>query len=63
MIGDDISISIIEIKNDQVKIGVNAPKNVKVFRLEIFDDIKAENKAAALSATTLRELRPLPKST
>jgi carbon storage regulator len=56
MIGDDISVSIIEIKNDQVKIGVSAPRTVKVFRREIFDDVKAENQAAARSSG----LRPLP---
>jgi carbon storage regulator len=49
MIGNDISVSIIEIRPDQVKIGVDAPKKVKVFRQEIFDEIAAENKAAALS--------------
>ena len=53
MIGDDISISIIEIRGDQVRIGVDAPKTVKVFRQEVFDAIKAENKAAAQSALSL----------
>ncbi|MDR2144528.1 MAG: carbon storage regulator CsrA [Treponema sp.] len=49
MIGSDISISIIEIRGDQVRIGVDAPKTVKVFRQEVFDAIMAENKAAAQS--------------
>jgi carbon storage regulator len=53
MIGDDISVSIIEIRGDQVRIGVDAPKTVKVFRQEVFDAIKAENKAAALSAPVI----------
>jgi carbon storage regulator len=53
MIGDDISVSIIEIRGDQVRIGVDAPKSVKVFRQEVFDAIKAENKAAAQSAPVL----------
>ncbi len=53
MIGDDISVSIIEIRGDQVRIGVDAPKTVKVFRQEVFDAIKAENKAAAQSANVL----------
>ncbi len=46
-IGEDISITIIEIRGDQVKIGVEAPKNVKVFRQEVFDAIQNENKAAS----------------
>ena len=56
MIGDDISISIIEIRGDQVRIGVDAPKTVKVFRQEVFDAIKAENKAAVQSALVLPAL-------
>jgi carbon storage regulator len=55
MIGDDISVSIIEIRGDQVRVGVDAPKTVKVFRLEVFDAIKAENKAAAESAPVFPE--------
>jgi carbon storage regulator len=56
MIGDDISVSIIEIRGDQVRLGVTAPKTVKVFRREIFDAIRAENKAAAESTPIFPEL-------
>jgi carbon storage regulator len=56
MIGDDISVSIIEIRGDQVRIGVDAPKSVKVFRQEVFDAIRAENKAAVQSAAILPAL-------
>lgn len=45
-IGDDITITLIDVHGDQVKIGVEAPKNVKVFRQEVFDAIQNENKAA-----------------
>lgn len=47
-IGDDITITLIDIHGDQVKIGVEAPKNVKVFRQEVFDAIQSENKAAVV---------------
>jgi carbon storage regulator len=53
MIGDDISVSIIEIRGDQVRIGVDAPETVIVFRQEVFDAIKAENKAAVESKPVL----------
>ena len=53
MIGENIAVSIIEIRGDQVRIGVEAPKKIKVFRQEVFDAIKAENKAAAQSASVL----------
>jgi carbon storage regulator len=55
MIGDDISVSLIEIRGDQVRIGVEAPRTVKVFRKEVFDAIMAENKAAAESAVVFPE--------
>ena len=45
-IGEDITLTIIEVKGDQVKIGVEAPKTVKVYRKEVFDAIQDENKAA-----------------
>jgi carbon storage regulator len=53
IIGDDIKISIIEIRGDQVRIGIDAPKKVKVFRQEVYDAIKAENKAASKSAPVI----------
>ncbi|GMO67962.1 MAG: carbon storage regulator CsrA [Treponemataceae bacterium] len=46
-IGNDITLTLIEIRGDQVKVGVEAPKDVKVFRQEIFDAIQNENKLAA----------------
>jgi carbon storage regulator len=56
MIGEDISVSILEIRGDQVRIGVEAPRQVKVFRQEVFDAIKAENKAALDSKPVFPEL-------
>jgi carbon storage regulator len=54
-IGDDITVTIVEIRGDQVKIGVEAPNHVKVFRQEIFQAIQQENRAAAGSATNTAE--------
>jgi carbon storage regulator len=56
MIGEDISVSIIEVRGDQVRLGVDAPKTVKVFRQEVFDAIRAENRAAAESSPVFPEL-------
>jgi carbon storage regulator len=56
MIGDDVSVSVIDIRGDQVRLGVEAPRSVKVFRQEVFDAIKAENKAAAESALRLPDI-------
>ena len=38
-IGNDITITLIDVHGDQVKIGVEAPKDVKVFRQEVFDAV------------------------
>lgn len=51
-IGDNITITLIDVHGDQVKIGVEAPKNVKVFRQEVFDAIQSENKAAVVENKT-----------
>lgn len=48
-IGENITLTIIEVRGDQVKIGVDAPKDVKVFRHEVFQAIQSENKAAAVA--------------
>ncbi|HOE09029.1 MAG TPA: carbon storage regulator CsrA [Treponemataceae bacterium] len=55
-IGNEITISIIEIRGDQVKIGIEAPKDVKVFRQEVFNAIQNENREAAASEDSLQSL-------
>lgn len=50
-IGDDITLTIIGFTGDQVKIGVEAPKHVKVFRQEVFEAIQTENKSAAMGTS------------
>lgn len=47
MIGDDIEIVVLECGDGSVKLGIKAPKDVNVFRKEIFDEIKRENSSAA----------------
>jgi len=53
VINDDIIISVIEIRGDQVKLGIEAPKNVKVYRREVFMAIQEENRLAAESPVRL----------
>lgn len=48
-IGENITLTIIEVRGDQVKIGVDAPKDIKVFRHEVLQAIQTENKAAAVA--------------
>ncbi len=56
VIGDDISVTIIEIRGDQVRIGIDAPKKVKVFRQEVFDAIMEQNKAASKSVSVIPQV-------
>ncbi len=42
MIGEEVSITILGVKGNQVRVGINAPKNVAVHREEIFERIKSE---------------------
>ena len=60
-IGNEITLSIIEIKGEQVKIGVEAPKEVKVFRQVVFNAIQNENRAAATSQESIGALSDLFK--
>ena len=60
-IGNEITLSIIEIRGEQVKIGVEAPKEVKVFRQEVFNAIQNENRAAATSQESIGALSDLFK--
>ncbi len=50
MIGDQVEISVVDIKGDQVKLGIKAPNEVKVYRREVYAAIQAENRAAAAGA-------------
>lgn len=47
VINDDIEITVLEVMGDQVRIGINAPKTVSIFRKEIFLEIQEENKKAS----------------
>ena len=45
-IGNDIEVKILAVEGEQIKIGIVAPKSVKVHRSEVFEAIQAQNKAA-----------------
>ncbi len=47
MIGDDVEITVVDIRGDKVRLGITAPRRIKVHRKEVYDAIKRENEQAA----------------
>lgn len=51
IIGDDIKIIIVDVRGDQVKLGIDAPRHIPVHREEVYKEIQEENRRAALKET------------
>lgn len=54
MIGDDVTITVLRVKGNQVRLGVNAPRTVSVQREEIFERIKHEDTGSAAESVPLK---------
>lgn len=60
MIGNDIEIKVVKVAGSQVHIGIKAPKNIAVYRHELFEQVMNENKNAVQSSgDTLQTLSKL----
>ena len=59
VLGNDIEITILEIKGDQVKVGVSAPKSVAIYRKELYMQIQQSNKEAANEEISMEALSKL----
>jgi len=59
IIDDSIEISIVDIRGDQVKLGINAPSTIKIFRSEVYKAIQEENQAALMTSAELPDLGSL----
>ena len=55
-IGDDVSVSVIEIRGNQVRLGIAAPRDVTVHRQEVYDMIQEQNRLAAQAQPTDKQL-------
>lgn len=60
MIGDDIEITIVDIRGDKVRLGITAPATIPVHRKEVYDAIQRENREAA--RVKMEDLGALPKT-
>jgi len=59
MIGDDVVVTIVAIRGDKVRLGIEAPQEIPVHRQEVYDAIKRENaKAARLQPEETRRANP-----
>ena len=50
VIGDDVVIRVLDVKGDVVRIGVDAPRHVQIHRQEVYEAVRAANRAAAASS-------------
>ena len=58
VINNNIEISILEVRGDQIKIGITAPKDVPIYRKEVYKQIQEENRASG-SAEGLEALKKM----
>lgn len=58
VINNNIEVTVLEIRGDQVRLGISAPKDVSIYRQEVYLQIQEENKAASgvASAEALKKL-------
>ena len=57
MIGDDIEISIIEVAGDKAKVGISAPREIRILRRELIDELRSANtQAASVGGVSLETL-------
>ena len=63
MIGDDIEITVVDIRGDKVRLGINAPGSVPVHRKEVYDAIQRENReAAGVKPEDIAKVAGVPRS-
>jgi len=63
VIGNDITVTVIEFRGDQVRLGIDAPRSVPVYREELYAEVSRQNReAAGIDVSDLDGLRTRPPS-
>lgn len=58
VISDDITITVLDVEGEKVKIGIDAPKDIKVFRKELIEEVKNTNaESTSSTVSSLKELQ------
>jgi carbon storage regulator len=60
VIGDDIVVTVLEVKGDQIRLGITAPRNVQVYREELLADLTEANRSAVVPEGAATAAPPLP---
>ena len=61
VLNDNIEIIVTSIEGDQVKIGINAPADVKIYRKEVLETIQASNREAVQTPLNLQQIKQMTK--
>ncbi len=60
MIGDNVEVVVLEVRGEQVKLGIRAPKEISVYRKEIYENIQRENlEASKIGRDKLKNLKQI----
>lgn len=56
VIGNEVTVTVLEVRGDQIRVGIDAPRSIQVHREEVFRELEAENTSAATAATRTQKL-------
>ncbi len=56
VIGNDVTVTVLEVRGDQIRIGIDAPKTVPIHREEVYVQVQQENRGAVASASQAADL-------
>lgn len=56
VIGNEVTVTVLEVRGDQIRVGIDAPRSVQVHREEVFRQLEAENTSAADAAARTQKL-------